>query len=73
MDESLRDGIPESDIRNDNSGTLVAVINADTAADRINNAKVEGLAGLPSDLASKLLALFNWAQEQGFTLPGMSL
>jgi hypothetical protein len=38
--------VPEAGILNDNSGTLVAVINADTATDTINNAKVQGLVNL---------------------------
>lgn len=63
--------IPEAAITNDNTGTLVATINADTSPVRIANEKVEGLAGLPPDLGTKVIALFRWAQEQGFTLPGL--
>lgn len=64
-------GIPEALIANDNTGRLVATINADTFPVRIANEKVEGLAGLPPDLAAKLTALFRWAEAHGCTLPGL--
>ncbi|MHB1870865.1 MAG: hypothetical protein ACYCT1_08425 [Steroidobacteraceae bacterium] len=38
--------VPEAGIRNDNSGQLVAVINADTSAGTIDNTKVQGLVNL---------------------------
>jgi len=38
--------IPEASIFNDNTGTLVTVINSDTTAFTINNVKVQGLVNL---------------------------